>query len=340
MIAIGEPDWYEKMPLSLPAAEHLAERSVAQPPAIGPDRQLIEEALHQAVQAILIRPRPAPLEVGRRQDARVRVSVHVAPPAPERVRARHQQPAGESPIQLRLERVVLRLGPGPGLDVRRSAERKEERPAVVAREADDGRGVLVVARLHVVAAVADVGDVEREAARQLALERDVEGMERPFVRVRPDVEVGRVAQHRRARIDDPVRGNLHEHRIGEPGAHRSRRRRKVVRRVEHVVLLHRVVVDVGVVRERQRAHAVAAAQHRLVVQAVGGAGARAEVLQVLLHADALADVAVAGDLQRVRRRIVVRQPARDPPGRRTACSTRAAGRGRSSASASPPTCPG
>ena len=85
--------------------------------------------------------------------------------------------------------------------------------------------------------------------------------------------------------------------------------------VEHVVLLHRVVVDVGVVRERQRADAVAAAQHGLVVQAVGRAGARTEVLQVLLHADALAHVAVAGDLQRVGRRIVVRQRRPDRPGR-------------------------
>ena len=52
----------------------------------------------------------------------------------------------------------------------------------------------------------------------------------------------------------------------------------------------------------------------------------AKVPEILLHADALRDVPGAGDLQRVRRRVVVRP---DSPGRSSASSTRGAGWDRS-----------
>ena len=69
-----------------------------------------------------------------------------------------------------------------------------------------------------------------------------------------------------------------------------------------VVLLHRVVERVAVVGERNRARAVAGADDRHLVETPGHAGARREVLEVLLHVQGVVLIAVAGDADRVRSR--------------------------------------
>src|SRR5262249_44479219 len=86
-------------------------------------------------------------------------------------------------------------------------------------------------------------------------------------------------------------------------------RLKRVHGVEDVVLLHWIVVDVGVIGERQGAHAEAASHDRPVVKPIRGAYTWSKVLPIALHADALRYVAVSRDLQRVRRWVEVRQTA-------------------------------
>src|SRR5207302_1917113 len=76
-----------------------------------------------------------------------------------------------------------------------------------------------------------------------------------------------------------------------------------------VVLFHRKVIDVAVVRKWQRAQTISAAYDSLVVDAVGRARPRSPVFPIALHADILRNIAVTGDVQRVRGHVVIRKPA-------------------------------
>ena len=128
------------------------------------------------------------------------------------------------------------------------------------------------------------------------------------MQARRDVEIRGVAQRGWTRVDHAGRRDLRDDRIREAVLHRPGGG-EVVRRVEDVVLFDREVVRVAVVGERNRADAVAAAQDGLVVHAIREADTRPEVPEVLLDTNALRHAAVACDLQRVGRGIVVGQAA-------------------------------
>jgi hypothetical protein len=72
-----------------------------------------------------------------------------------------------------------------------------------------------------------------------------------------------------------------------------------------VVLLHRKRKRVSIVRERDRARAIAGADDGLRVHAPGHAGARPEVLEIVLNVHRVGRTPVAGDANRVGRRLVI-----------------------------------
>ena len=122
-------------------------------------------------------------------------------------------------------------------------------------------GVGVDVHHEIDAAVADVGDVGREAVRQLALERDVPRVQRPLVEpggITSNVELRSDARRR----NDAVGRNVQQHRRREAGRHRAGAL-EVVRHAALVVLLDREGERVAVVGERNRARAVAGADDRV-----------------------------------------------------------------------------
>ena len=170
-----------------------------------------------------------------------------------------------------------------------------------------------------IAAVADVGQVDDEIAGQLALHRhvpalDVAGFQIVGNVIDPAVErveVGRHVQPRGiSRLSRPEAG--HRRLVRRAGALRrllGDGNRHHVRTVERQQVFAAEAIEVDV------AQAVGGAQHGLLVQAVGHAHPRRDVVAIRLHQRAIRDRPVVRLQERPRRRVevgeeVVRLPLR------------------------------
>ena len=162
------------------------------------------------------------------------------------------------------------------------------------------------------AVVAHVGHVQREVQRKRTLDGEVPRLHVGVLIVQRNHDVAL----RQGRVgDDPVGGNHGQLGSREAARHGEHATRGDAGRVGVgaegvlVVLLHREVVRVGVVRERRVADAEAGADHRGIVHAVGDSEARRKVFPVLLHTHIHGVAADAGEDQRVVRRVVVGEAA-------------------------------
>ena len=120
--------------------------------------------------------------------------------------------------------------------------------------------------------------------------------------------------------NDPVRRNRGHDGGGKPAGHRYGLSRvlhlgKVVGRRKCVVLQHRKVKSVVVVRIREIAHGETGAHDRTVGHAIGNAKARREILVVGLPPQVKRVAADAGNHQAVSVGIIVRESARSLRGK-------------------------
>ena len=185
----ARPDWAVKMPGDLPAVDERAD------PALLLERQAVDEAADEGVQAIVDGAAPAPLDVDRRADAAVRVAAVVALALAQRIGVGDQEAVPEAAVDLHLHRLVVGVVRQEGGHAGRPPERGELRAAGVAG-AERVSGVQVEALDDVLAVVGDVGHFGGEVGAQLALVGDVPRVQQAFLQIGREVEVGAVAEPR------------------------------------------------------------------------------------------------------------------------------------------------
>ncbi len=267
--------------------------------------QVDDEARHPRVPAVEASEAIGALGVGGRRNAAVVVAEVSG--ATECVAVGHEDPVLEAAVDLGLHRVVVAAARLPRRHVSGPAERFEQRPSRLIL-AQHRRGVQVERIQHVDAAVADVGDLSREAARQLTLVGDVPGVQDAAEDVGRHREQAGVAQERLVHRHDAARRDVHGALGREAGRQRPPLREGVGGLLQDIAL-GRVVEGVRVVGIRGRARAVPGAQHVALGDAPRDARPRVEVPHAGLDAQVCRDVAVAGHAQRVVGRVVGREPA-------------------------------